>query len=429
MLLRRIARRFQRASGASLVPFRRLVREPVALTRTLQLCSRTIAATKDHARTRRAGTLVAGIDIGAFYEPLTGIGWYLAHLVDELAKVDGVELVLFGEPARFDHSPPLHRSIPAGARWLDFDFRRHQISRWSSSVARGFFPLLVRAARCDVFFAPNYFLPRRLSAVARKRVITIHDLTYQRHPELLQDETLRNLEQVMTREVAKADAIITVSNATRNDVLAAYDADPARVVTVYSGVHKTAGSAPPAPEPYLLFVSTIEPRKDLDTLITAYETLRDRGTYQGDLVVVGRIGWKASSTVERMRTSRWAASIRHLEYLMPHDLTSAYRRAEIFVFPSLYEGFGFPLLESMAHGVPSIAANTSSLPEVGGDAALYFTPGDAAGLAGLIEKLSNDDSLKAELVRRGLERVEMFDWSRCARETLSVFRSVAGAAE
>jgi glycosyltransferase involved in cell wall biosynthesis len=120
----------------------------------------------------------------------------------------------------------------------------------------------------------------------------------------------------------------------------------------------------------VLFVSTVEPRKNLGVLLDAFERLRDSGEYDGSLVVVGKIGWKSEAIARRLRGPR----IVHLDYLRASQLATVYRQAEVFVFPSIYEGFGFPLLEAMAQGVPSIAARSSSLPEVGGDAALYFAP-------------------------------------------------------
>jgi glycosyltransferase involved in cell wall biosynthesis len=221
-------------------------------------------------------------------------------------------------------------------------------------------------------------------------VITIHDLTYKRFPELLQKETLENLEREMAREVALADAIICVSESTRRDLLEFYRADPSRAIAIHSGL----APAPPAepieglPSRYILFVSTIEPRKDLGTLISAFERLNDPGI---SLVVVGKVGWKSEAILPRLRK----AGIVHLDYLKPSQLATAYERAEAFVFPSIYEGFGFPLLEAMRHGIPSIAARSSSLPEIGGDAALYFETGDVDALTAQLRRVLNDGTLPA----------------------------------
>jgi glycosyltransferase involved in cell wall biosynthesis len=273
---------------------------------------------------------------------------------------------------------------------------------------------------CDVMFAPNYFLPRLLGAIARRRVITIHDLTYKRFPELLQKETLHNLEAHMMREIALADAIICVSEATRTDLLKYYQLDPRRAVTIHSGVAFSAlGTRHSAlPTRYILFVSTIEPRKNLGVLLDAFEHLKRSGKYDGSLVVVGRIGWKSEEFVPRLR----ARDVHHLDYLAPAELQEVYRKAELFVFPSIYEGFGFPLLEAMAHGVPTIAAESSSLPEIAGDAALYFDPRDAAQLESAITRVVENHELRHALKVRGHERVAQFRWETAAERTLEVLK-------
>ncbi|HEX2122356.1 MAG TPA: glycosyltransferase family 1 protein [Thermoanaerobaculia bacterium] len=371
----------------------------------------------------RERTLRVGVDIRSFYEPLTGIGWYLYFVLHELAKHDGVELFLFGDARVTDYGPELHADLPANARLCTFDLRGQPWREVLRPMTAAAYVAWMELSGCDVFFAPNYFLPRLHGSVARRRVITIHDLTYKRFPELLQKETLENLELQMGREIAIADAIVCVSESTRRDLLEFYRVDPARAVTIHSGL-----AAPPPeaavdglPARYVLFVSTIEPRKDLGTLIDAFERLRDSGGYDGSLVVVGKIGWKAESTRARLR----GRGIVHLDYLRYAQLGTVYRNAEVFVFPSIYEGFGFPLLEAMAHGVPSIAARSSSLPEIGADAALYFEPRDVDGLEAQLRRVLSDAALREELAARGRTRAAEFSWERAGAQTLEVLRRAA----
>ncbi|MEA2163752.1 MAG: hypothetical protein QOK37_1879 [Thermoanaerobaculia bacterium] len=381
--------------------------------------------------TRRERRLRIGVDIRPFYENLTGIGWYLYHLLREIAKHDDVELYLFGDARVTDYGPTLHADLPPNAHLCWFDLRGHGIisGRWRALTAAAYV-LWMKLIDADVTFAANYFLPRLLGAVARHRVITIHDLTYKRFPDLLQKETLVNLDYQMARELAHADAAICVSESTRQDLLAFYNIDPSKAVTILSGLAVPSSSSPtphaslptPLPARYILFVSTIEPRKNLDVLLDAYERLRARGAYDGALVVVGRVGWKAESTRARLR----AEGVLHLDYLPAGQLADVYRNAELFVFPSIYEGFGFPLLEAMAYGVPSIAARSSSLPEIGGDAALYFEPHDAKALEMQIERALNDTALRAKLAAAGPQRAAEFRWSVAAERTLDVLRRAAG---
>ena len=374
--------------------------------------------------TRVQPRLRIGVDIRPFYEPLTGIGWYLYHLLHQIAKHDDVELFLFGDARVTDLGPTLRAAVPANANVCWFDLRgQGKISRAQRAATAAAYVLWMALVDCDVMFGANYFLPRLLGAIARRRVITIHDLTYKRFPELLQKETLHNLEAHMMREIALADAVICVSESTRDDLLRYYQIDPRKAVAIHSGV--TVASAqcpvPSLPSRYILFVSTVEPRKNLGVLLDAFESLRRRGAYDGALVVVGKVGWKSEDLVPRLS----ARDVHHLDYLPPEELASVYGNAEIFVFPSIYEGFGFPLLEAMAYGVPSIAARSSSLPEVGGDAALYFDPADSRELEAAIERLTKDPALRDELIARGKKRVAGFRWSDAAKRTLEVLRRVS----
>jgi glycosyltransferase involved in cell wall biosynthesis len=391
---------------------------------TLSHAARERVAGAFRAATRRERKLRIGVDIRPFYEPLTGIGWYLYHLLHELAKHEDVELYLFGDARVTDYGPTLHAEIPPNARLCWFDLRgQGLISGASRALTAAAYVAWMKLIDVDVMFGANYFLPRLLGAVARRRVVTIHDLTYKRFPELLQKETLINLENHMQRELAHADAAICVSESTRQDLLAFYDIDPSRAVTILSGLAvPSSDTRLPTPDTlpknYILFLSTIEPRKNLDVLLDAYARLRARGAYDGDLVIVGRVGWKAESMVKRLR----APGVHHLDYVPPPQLEAIYRNAELFVFPSIYEGFGFPLLEAMAYGVPSIAARSSSLPEIGGDAAIYFDPHDARALEAQMERVLTDATLRAQLAEAGIARAAKFRWDVAAQQTLDVLR-------
>jgi glycosyltransferase involved in cell wall biosynthesis len=139
--------------------------------------------------------------------------------------------------------------------------------------------------------------------------------------------------------------------------------------------------------------------------------------------VVGKVGWKSEQIVRRLK----APGVVHLDYLDASQLATVYRQAEVFVFPSIYEGFGFPLLEAMTHGVPAIAANSSSLPEIGGDATLYFEPRDVGGLTRQLRRVLDDRVLRDSLIARGKERAAQFRWEDAAAKTLAVLRRAAGA--
>lgn len=372
----------------------------------------------------RERKLRIGVDIRPFYAPLTGVGWYLYYLLHEIAKRDDVELYLFGDARVTREGPSLHADVPPEATVCTFDLTDLPPSSLARPVTAAAYVAWMALSDCDVFFGANFFLPRLHSAVARRRVVTVHDLTYKRFPELVQKETLDDLTRTMQRELALADAVICVSESTRRDLLHYYDIDPKRAVTVHSGLGRPAISAPVVglPPRYILFVSTIEPRKDLGTLLDAWERIRDEGAYDGKLVVVGKVGWKSRELLPRLQ----AAGVVHLDYLEAAQLATVYEKAEAFVFPTLYEGFGFPLLEAMSRGIPTIAARSSSLPEIGGDATLYFEPRDVDGLVEHLRRVIGDSDLRAELSAKGIAQAAKFRWATAANETLAVLRRAAG---
>ena len=194
--------------------------------------------------TSREHRLRIGVDIRPFYEPLTGVGWYLYFLLHEFAKRDDVELVFFGDARVTDEGPALHADLPANAELLVFDLRGRPKSRLARPLTAAAYVAWMELAGVDVVFGANYFLPRLHSAIARRRVITIHDLTYKRFPELLQKETLDNLDRQMKREIAQADAIVCVSESTRRDLLQFYDVDPSRAFAIQSGIAAQLGRRP-----------------------------------------------------------------------------------------------------------------------------------------------------------------------------------------
>ena len=235
-------------------------------------------------------------------------------------------------------------------------------------------------------------------------MITIHDLTYKRFPELLQKETLENLEPADDARDRDRPTRSSASRSRRDAICCASTLSiPSRAVAIHSGLGAPATAEPfdGLPARYILFVSTIEPRKNLGTLIDAYERLRDAARTTARWSWSARIGWKSESLVPRLRGRGHRAS--RLPPA-PRNWRRSTRTRRSFVFPSIYEGFGFPLLEAMARGVPSIAARSSSLPEIGGDAALYFEPSDVDALAAQLERVLSDARAARRAGARGRAR-------------------------
>ena len=379
--------------------------------------------------------LTVGVDIFPFFERMTGVGWYEWNLLARLPTVDsGVELNLYAHTfaAPDEPSPP---PLPTGERTR---FRFHHVPEGfllpvgpAIAVLRAVVePLLLFLDGNDVFFAPNFFVPRRHLAAGGRLVATVHDLTFLRLPDTMQRETLDNLHRHLPGTLFAASRLIAVSQATADDLVSLAGVSRPRIHVIHEGVDPAFAAAdgtPPRglPSRYLLFVSTLEPRKNVAGLLDAFALAVEAG-YPGDLVLVGRWGWRTGDVQRRLAASVVRRRIHHLDYLDRPSLTAVMRRAEAMVFPSFLEGFGLPVVEAMACGVPVIVSDRSSLPEVAGEAALYVDPDDAATIAQAMVRVARDSGLRARLRDAGLDRAALFRWDDAALATAAVFRQAAG---
>jgi glycosyltransferase involved in cell wall biosynthesis len=269
------------------------------------------------------------------------------------------------------------------------------------------------------------------------RVVTIHDMSLKLYPHchpLRRRLINRPLSGVAAR---MADAIVAVSESARRDLLTFYDIPPDRV----SVVHEAAGPAfvvidDPAirarvrmryalPDRFILYVGAIEPRKNLPRLVDAFAAARRRGIPH-ELVCVGPYGWSSRDLYDHVDRLHLQDVVHFTGYLPAEDLPAVYNAAEVFAFPSLYEGFGLPVIEAMACGTPTITSRTSSLEEIAADAALTVDPCDVGALAAAMVSLAGDAGLRHTLARRGLQRAREFSWSRSARDVLALYARVVG---
>ncbi len=269
----------------------------------------------------------------------------------------------------------------------------------------------------------------------RATVVTVHDLAFLRFPEQYPGFKQRYLTAMTRRSVEHADRVIAVSSSTRADVIHFYDVDPDRVVVVPNGLDPamTPVEDPEAlatfrrkhdvPDAFILFLGTLQPRKNLIALMQAWARLNPANRLP--LVVVGAQGWMYEPILEEARALGVAGEIVFKGFAEPRDLPYWYSAATIFVYPSLYEGFGMPVVEAMACGAPVIASNTSSLPEVAGDAGVLVDPSNIDALGEAIQSLTDREDLRRMLRQRGFEQAMQFSWKRTARETASVYEQAA----
>lgn len=340
----------------------------------------------------------------------TGTESYAFHLIRALlAHNTGHHITLYFR------TPPAPGQFQAGeARVIPFPrLWTHVRLAWE---------LFTRTPRPEVLFIPAHVVPLVCPVPA---VVTVHDLGYRLFPNAHPLRQRWYLE-LSTRYSAHAAAhVLADSQATRRDLIRFYGVPEAKITVVYPGRDEVLRRTDPAPvrakyqlpERYLLHVGTLQPRKNLIRLI---EAVGGQGSMIS-LVLAGRAGWLSEPIVRAVR----AANVRWLEYVPDEDLAGLYSGATAFVFPSLYEGFGFPLLEAMACGTPVICSDTSSLPEVAGEAAVRVDPQDTAALAAAITRVLADADLRAALIARGYEQIQKFSWEKAARETLNVLERVA----
>jgi len=378
-----------------------------------------------------------GIDLSLVPGQRVGVGQYAYQLARALAGIDRENsYVLY--PVFYHIVHPEHRAaeLPE-ARNMRTALRRLPPGLvsylWRVGRSERFKERLL--GRVDVVHSTTYCAPRFRSR-RRRLVVTIHDLTFVTHPEFHLPANVEHCLVGTRLAIERADALIAVSESTRRDLIERMNAPAERIVVTHEAADPGLGRvADPArlaavrrryelPERFVLFVGAMEPRKNLSRLLAAFAALPPalRGEYR--LVVAGAQGWLNDSVRARAEKLGLADDVRFVGYVAQEDIAALYSLATVFAYPSLWEGFGLPVLEAMACGTPVLTSDVSSLPEVAGDAALLVCPTDVDAIAGGLTRLLESAPLRADLAARGLCRAAAFSWERCARETLAVYTSV-----
>jgi alpha-1,3-rhamnosyl/mannosyltransferase len=272
-----------------------------------------------------------------------------------------------------------------------------------------------------IFHASNqvHRAPRNVKLTA-----TLHDLTALAMPQLHTAGNVKADTNFVDNIVRRAAGIIAVSENTRQDAIKHLNLSPDRIETIYNGVAEEYFDAPPAPRPrqYVLYVGTIEPRKNLDTLLDAWRGLPADLRQDFDLVIAGPAGWNSEATLTRIRSEAF-----YLGYVPERDLPGLTAAATVFVYPSLYEGFGFPVAQAMAARVPVVTSNTSCLPEIAAGAAALVDPRSPAEITAALARLLTSESERTRLATLARRRAEQFRWEECASRSLTFFRRIGGS--
>jgi glycosyltransferase involved in cell wall biosynthesis len=357
-----------------------------------------------------------------------GIGTYVRNLVHCLARLDFDDCyVLLCRPADVEYV----RSLGSRFQPLPGQARHYSLGEQVS------IPLALSRVRLDLFHAPHYVV----SPLTRcPYVVTIHDCIHLRFPQYLPNRLAPMYARTVMRSAArKAKRVLTVSQASKQDILH-YLRIPADKVEVIYNALDTRLATPPTEDdmarvrerfqltsPFILYAGNIKPHKNVDRLIEAYSILRRRGAVGVKLLIIGDEISKYPNLRRLVHRFQLHQHVRFLGFVPEETLSALYRLASVFVFPSLYEGFGLPPLEAMAAGAPVITSNVSSLPEVVGDAAILIDPMDAGAIADAMARVLAEPALRAELIRRGHERVKAFSWERSVTRVHEVYAELVAA--
>jgi glycosyltransferase involved in cell wall biosynthesis len=299
-------------------------------------------------------------------------------------------------------------------------------------------PLELRRERADLFHAPHYVLP---ALAPCRSVVTIHDCIHLRFPQYLPSR-LGHTYARMALWVAthRSARVLTVSEASKRDILEFFDVPESKITVIYNAIDERFSEEPAADEvlrvkeryqlndPFILYAGNIKPHKNLVRLIEAFSQIRQGPFQELKLLIIGDQISKLPALRRAVHQLKLHKHVRFLGYIPDETLAVLYRSAEVFVFPSLYEGFGLPPLEAMASGTPVVTSNVSSLPEVAGDAAVLVDPYDVDSIVEGLRRVLSDPALAAELRRKGLERAREFSWERSVAKTRQVYQQVGGGA-
>jgi glycosyltransferase involved in cell wall biosynthesis len=358
-----------------------------------------------------------------------GIGTYIRNVLRQLARLDPEsEYVLLCQER--------DRGVPAA---LGENFRAVVDNSPAYSIREQFsVPAALRRARPDVFHAPHYVLP----ILTRSRsVVTIHDCIHLMFPQYLPNRAAYAYARTSIWSAARRSTrILTVSESSKRDILRFFDVPPDKITVIYNAIDERFRQQPSEEEmmrvqerfqlhgDFVMYAGNVKPHKNLERLIEAFHLVRHEGGLDVKLVVIGDEVSKYAELRRAVHRHNLHKYVRFLGFMPDETLAVLYRLAAVFVFPSLYEGFGLPPLEAMASGAPVVTSNVSSLPEVAGGAALLVDPYDPRAIADGIRRVLTDPALQASLRERGLRRAADFSWEQSVHRIRDIYREVADGA-
>lgn len=373
------------------------------------------------------------LSIEAIRPPLAGIGRYAWELANRLPLSPEVESIRFLSDGLWRQLPDLAQAPTSRQDW------RHQLGK-NPLVSQVYGKLMPKLARFQlnrlarsknaVFHGPNFFVPQ----IDLPSVVTIHDLSAYFPSDWHPQTRIERMRALIPQAVTRANVVLTDSIATKCELIQEFNLDDAKVRAVPLGVDQTyhprteeqldpvLGRYGLNTNRYTLFVSTIEPRKNIQRLIIAYRTLPLELRCRYPLVIAGARGWNSQSIHDDIEQAANEGWLNYLGFLAQEDLPALYAGCRLFAYPSLYEGFGLPIAEAMASGVPVLTSNCSSMPEVAGGAAILVDPLDVDGMTVALEQALSDELWRTDARELGLRRAQQLNWGACVDQTLLAYK-------
>lgn len=373
-----------------------------------------------------------GINIRFIQTTISGIGKYVLELMKGLAQIDNENKYDLYE---YSHTKVLHPIEKKNFSYVIPTFNT-KIRSFRIFLEQFLFTMFIKKQKLDVFHGPSFMLPI-FKPLKTKCVITVHDLTFLRYQESFTFETKLYYKIFFKRSINNADMIIADSQATKDDLMLYFHVPKNKIKVIYLGVDKAFTPVADKfhiakvqkkyalPKKFFLFTGLLSPRKNIEGVLRAFNSLNIDLYKEYHFVIVGGKGWLYDPIFKYVEKHNLKERVHFTGYIDAGDLPVFYTLAEALVFPSFYEGFGLPILEAMACGCPVITSNISSMPEVAGDAALLVDPKNSQNILAAMEKIVSDKELRKELVKKGYEQAKKFTWEKTAEETLALYKQVA----
>lgn len=384
-------------------------------------------------QTERRRTVRVAIEATTMQGRPAGIGHFSEELINVLIQTPAVKLTYFTTTGYSDQPPhPAGLHIPQRGAWK----KKIPLGREVQFYLQGWqLERLKKRWRPEIILGMNYVLPKGRSP----QVLVVHDLSHMDMPEAHPPGRVLFLNRHLRPALERANAVVTISHFTKGELLKHFPELAGRIHVLYPGISERF-SAPVSeqarralrvaldgdPRPYFLFLSTLEPRKNMERLLLAYEGLTDRIKRQYPLVLVGQMGWQESRFAPILKRMQARGEIVLLGYLRDELLPALLERAVALIYPSLYEGFGLPPVEAMASGCPVLASNSTAIPEVCGDAVLYCDPLSIESIRDGMIRLAEEQALRQQLVQKGKTQAAQYHWQRAGEQMLEILREVAG---